>query len=90
MIESTTRSVLRSGDSRGVALSPKWLQRHKPTRLHVVHVNGFVLVFPIEQTEQLENALGETIARIVRETIANNQPSIDQESGPIDPAEETD
>lgn len=81
MIESNTRSILRSGDSRGVALSPKWLQRYKPKRFYVIHLNGFVLVFPFEQTSHLEKAFGETVAEVVREVITKKSHSVDQEVG---------
>ncbi len=89
MIESTTRSILRSGDSRGVALSPKWLERYKPTRLNVVHVNGFVLVFPVEQASFLENNFGKIVAKAVEKAIIKNQLPRDQESEQSDPSGKT-
>lgn len=69
MIETVTRGLLRSGDSRGVVLSPGWLRKYNPEKFHVVYLNGLVLVFPTEQASQLEDAFGEAIARIVQKTL---------------------
>ena len=80
MIETVTRSLLRSGDSRGVVLSPGWLRKYTPKQLYVVYLDGLVLVFPTEQAAQLENAFGEAIARIVQRSITKDQQST-KESG---------
>lgn len=73
MIETVTRSLLRSGDSRGVVLSPGWLRKYTPKQLHVVYLNGLVLVFPIEQASQLEDAFGNAIARIIQDSLTQER-----------------
>lgn len=69
MIQVLTRTVTTVGDSRCVTLSPKWLNKYTPKHLHVVYLNGIILIFPTEHANHLEDAFGEAVARIVQHSL---------------------
>ncbi len=87
MIKAVTRKLLRSGDSRGVALSPKWLRKYNPEKLHLIYSNGLILVFTQDQLAKLDTIFDHAVAAAIRASIDTH--SITKDSEPHNSTDNT-
>jgi hypothetical protein len=84
MIELSTRALLRSGDSHGVALSPDWLRSHHVKRLHLIYLDGMIVVFTADQAQQVAQLFQGRLAEAIR-TLTTPQEAPRHDTQPTTP-----
>lgn len=79
MFKAHTRNVTSVGDSKCVTLSPAWLRRYNPKKLHMIYSDGLILVLTQDHLSKLDTIFDRAVVDAIRKLIHPEPPVKDQQ-----------